>query len=82
MNKKIKTQKVNDYISIEYDIEKAQIFKIWYSSKKYACDCLYDVEENKFFAFSTLLDFLTETQKKQILKRIYNIKNRNGELRK
>lgn len=76
MDKKIKTQKINDYISIEYDIEKAQIFKIWYTSKKYAYDCLYDVAENKFFAFSTLLDFLTETQKKQILKKIYNIKNK------
>lgn len=76
MNKKIKTQKINDYISIEYDIEKAQIFKIWYTSNKHAYDCLYDVAENKFFAFSTLLDFLTETQKKQILKKIYSIKNK------
>lgn len=76
MNKKIKTQKINNYISIEYDAEDAQIFKIWYIGKKYAYDCLYDITENKFFAFSTLLDFLTETQKKQILKKIYNIKNK------
>ncbi len=76
MNKKIKTQKINNYISIEYDTENAQIFKIYYTGKKYAYDCLYDTTENKFFVFSTLLDFLTETQKKQILKKIYNIKNK------
>lgn len=70
MNKIKQTKKVNDYLSIEYDIDNVNIVHVWYTSKWYAYDCLYDTKEEKFFAYSTLLDFLTETQKKLIKNKI------------
>lgn len=56
MNKIKKTKKLNDYLSLEYDIEDLSLIRIWYTCKNYSSYALYDTKDNRFICWLNFTD--------------------------